>query len=1109
MYRWIQSFGKYHHVVLGKRLCSYYAGEKLHGYTITSVEKVQDFNLISLELIHDKTGARHCHVIKDDSNNCFSVAFATTPKDDSGVAHILEHTVLCGSTKYPIRDPFFKMLTRSFSTFMNAFTGPDFTMYPFSTQNKEDFYNILSVYCDAVFFPNLSKLDFLQEGWRLEHSNAQEINSEIKLKGVVLNEMKGYSNNSGYIFGQTILKGLFPSHTYGSCSGGDPLVIPSLSHEELVNFHRLHYHPSNAIFYTYGNLPLEMHLKNIGEVISQFEPTSSSTLVLSESNWTEPKEITVRGPQDPNIADNENNLTVAVSYKLPTINDRYMNTVMSVITDVFVTGTQSKFYEALIMSGLGSDFAPGTGYHDYTKDSYFTVGVKGVSRDNVQKVLYAIESVWRNVAEKGVEASQVAAVLHQKEISKKHQTSSFGLHLGVGILGAWLHDTKPAEYLQLDSHIKQFKELNSSGKYIRDIVKEHFIANKHKLTVTLIPDEEYGKKLVDSENMILHEKTKLLTQEDKEFLQKQALELQSAQDTVQDVSCLPCIRLSDVPSNPLHYDVGTYNIEGVPVQIYSGPTNGISYLRILISDCDLAGEQVSLLPLYSNILSAVGAGGRSYQDCDLEKMLRTGSFSCSTHGAVNKNKMDKFKLGTLLSSYCLNENIPYMYSLWQDLLNNPNFQEIDRIKAVLDAEVAGQKDLITSSGHMFALTRSRSYISPYGEVNEQISGLKQTQTVQQFHSDDVQKLANEVAGTHVSHSDRSLFSIAVNATSDKVDDNLEAISQLVRGIPDIRSGKDYGIESREIIAVQSTNEFVEIRNLGINFCARSYRAVPASHSDAPNLTLLSSLLSSKFLHREIREKGGAYGSGAIFSEQAFSFFSYRDPNNLKTLSVYDNAVDWAYNGIFTDQQLEEAKISVIAKLDAPIAPGKRGLSTFLGGLSFEERKIFRSGLLSATCQDLKEVADIVIKQVLHYATQMDFSVGSLHTTEKEMKSEMVRLMKAVNVSSVADLKKSALNKLNKGPLVDFLENLVELFDNSLDLCKAAVSSVDEMKTKVMDTQNQLLIRQKEDLASVKDTVQIKMKSWADVVKKSDKQTRQLTAKSVKEAVKAVNEEEER
>lgn len=256
------------HVRQCTRQFSTQRGDKLHGYTVKSVEEVPELSLTAIELTHDKTGAKHCHIARDDANNSFNVAFATTPQDDSGVAHILEHTVLCGSEKFPCRDPFFKMLTRSLSTFMNAFTGPDFTMYPFSTQNTKDYYNLLSVYSDAVFHPNLTQLDFLQEGWRLEQSELDNAQSDLQLKGVVFNEMKGYNNNSGYFYGQGVLNNLLPSNTYKNCSGGDPLAIPSLSHDQLREFHKSHYHPSNAIFYTYGNMPLEQHLEYINGVLA-------------------------------------------------------------------------------------------------------------------------------------------------------------------------------------------------------------------------------------------------------------------------------------------------------------------------------------------------------------------------------------------------------------------------------------------------------------------------------------------------------------------------------------------------------------------------------------------------------------------------------------------------------------------------------------------------------------------------------------------------------------------------------------------------------------------------------------------------------------------------
>ena len=935
---------------------SYAAGDKLHGYTVTSVDDVPDFNLTSVELVHDKTGARHSHVVRDDSNNSFSVAFATTPMDDTGVAHILEHTALCGSQKYPIRDPFFKMLTRSFSTFMNAFTGPDFTMYPFSTQNKQDYYNLMSVYCDAVLFPNLNKLDFLQEGWRLEPSTLDDVTSDIVFKGVVFNEMKGYTNNSGYIFGQNVLNNLLPSHTYRSVSGGDPLAIPSLSHDQLVQFHKTHYHPSNAIFYTYGDLPLEEHLEKINDLLNKFEPITANTLVPSEPAWSSPRSITVRGPHDPSIADNSKNITVAVSYKLPAVNDRYSDTALSIVTDVLTSGAQSKFYEALILSELGSDFAPDTGLHTYTKDSYFTIGLKGVAERDVEKVLGAIERVWEEVVEGGVDEEQVAAVLHQMEISKKHQSTMFGLHLGVGMLGAWLHGAKPAEYLELNSHLQKFKKLEESGGHIKDIVSEHFLKNQHRLTVTMIPDEKFGEKLNEKEAELLRHRTSKLTNDDKAALQKVAQQLRSEQDTTQDLSCLPCIQLSDIPAEPLHYPVEHTTVEGVPVQIYTGPTNGLSYLRCLISDFDVADAQESALPVYSAILSAVGAAGKTYQQCDLDKMLRTGKFSCGTHTAAHVDAMDKYTIGTVLSSYCLNDNIPYMYSLWQDLISKPRFSETDRIKALLDSSVAAQKDHITQSGHHYALTRSRSHISPLGELGEQLGGFKQAKTMQGYQSGDIQELVNEVVGTHVVHTDRSLFSIALNTTVDAVDENLEALSQLLRGIPDSVSGKDYGIINRDIATVESINEFIEISNLGVNFCARSYRGVPSAHPDASKLSLLASLMSSKFLHKEVREKGGAYGSGAMIAQQAFSFMSYRDPNNTKTLEVFDRAIDWATEGSFTDQHLEEAKISIVGKLDAPVAPGSRGVGEFLGGMSLEQRVAFRTGIIEATREDIASVA---------------------------------------------------------------------------------------------------------------------------------------------------------
>jgi len=338
-------------------------GSKLHGYTVESVTPVPDFDLTAVQLTHDQTGAQHLHVARKDSNNVFSVGFRTTPMDSTGVPHILEHTTLCGSQRYPVRDPFFKMLTRSLSTFMNAMTANDWTMYPFSSQNAKDFQNLLSVYLDCVFFPVLRELDFRQEGWRLEHKDPRDSSSEIIFKGIVFNEMKGYFANSESIFAQSLQNKLHPSHTYSNFSGGWPLNIPDLTWEALKEFHKKHYHPSNSRFFTYGDMPLSQHLEQIEQqALNRFERSTPSLEVPLELRWQEPREHHIHCGVDPMAADPKKQTTASISFLLAPITDPYESLVVSILSNLLVDGPASPFYQALLDANIGSDFSPMTGF---------------------------------------------------------------------------------------------------------------------------------------------------------------------------------------------------------------------------------------------------------------------------------------------------------------------------------------------------------------------------------------------------------------------------------------------------------------------------------------------------------------------------------------------------------------------------------------------------------------------------------------------------------------------------------------------------------------------------------------------------------------------------
>jgi hypothetical protein len=403
-------------------------GDRIAEYRIERIELLKEISSIFYALKHLSTGARHVHISNDDAENTFSVAFKTVPRDSTGVAHILEHTVLCGSKKYAVRDPFFSMLKRSLSTFMNAFTASDWTMYPFSTQNGKDFYNLMGVYLDAVFFPRLEELSFKQEGHRLEtekdpagHDPADD---RLVYKGVVYNEMKGAMSSPDQVMVRSILKALFPSSTYRYNSGGDPAEIPSLSHKQLKAFHRRHYHPSNSFFYTYGNLPLKNHLDFIEEqVLNQFNQIDPGTDVAPQSRWKSPRSVSYPYPFDPN-EDATKKYQVCLAWLTADIQDTFEILALTLLEQILLGNSASPLRKALIDSSLGSALCDGTGFDADNRDTLFVAGLKDVERTAADKIEEIIVDLFRDLVKKGIEKNLIDAAIHQIEFHRKEITNT-------------------------------------------------------------------------------------------------------------------------------------------------------------------------------------------------------------------------------------------------------------------------------------------------------------------------------------------------------------------------------------------------------------------------------------------------------------------------------------------------------------------------------------------------------------------------------------------------------------------------------------------------------------------------------------------------------------
>ena len=435
-------------------------GDTIGTYTVTGIDPLEEIDSTLFQLVHGPTGARHVHIGNQDRENTFGVAFRTVPADSTGVAHILEHTVLCGSEKYGVRDPFFSMLKRGLSTFMNAFTSSDWTMYPFSTQNRKDFYNLMDVYLDAAFFPKLDPLSFKQEGHRLEVKPAQTPDEpkELIYKGVVYNEMKGAMSSPNQIMGRSLVAALYPDTTYSNNSGGEPRDIPTLTHEALRAFHSRFYHPSNAFFYTYGDLPLADHLRVIEEkVLTRFTRIDPDSAVPAQPRWDRPKTADAHYPLAGD-EDTSNKFQACVAWLAADVKDSFETLVLSVLEQVLLGNAASPLRKALIDSNLGSALSDGSGFDPDMRDTMFACGLKDVAGDAAPKVEQLIFETLEHLVEKGVDRTMVASAIHQIEFHRKEITNTpypFGIKLLMSFTGPWIHEGDILPCLKFDQDLER------------------------------------------------------------------------------------------------------------------------------------------------------------------------------------------------------------------------------------------------------------------------------------------------------------------------------------------------------------------------------------------------------------------------------------------------------------------------------------------------------------------------------------------------------------------------------------------------------------------------------------------------------------------------------
>ncbi|MFW1972066.1 insulinase family protein [Acinetobacter bereziniae] len=920
---------------------------------------VEALDILVSEYKHKVTGAMHYHLATDHDENVFLVAFRTQPMDSKGEAHILEHTALCGSEKFPVRDPFFLMIRRSLNTFMNAFTAADWTAYPFATQNKKDFQNLLEVYMDAAFAANLNPLDFAQEGIRIELEDGQPV-----YKGVVFNEMKGaMSSPSDQLYHQ-LAHHLFPKTTYHYNSGGDPKDIPDLSYDELVTFYKSHYHPSNAIFMTFGDQSA-YHLQEQFEKLALSKFTKGETIYSKEEQrLTAPIEVQETYAVD--AEDLKDKTYHILSWLLPKTSDVKLRLGMRLVEGILLENSASPLRHYLETCGYAQSTGPIMGVDDSNYEMTFYCGVQGSNPEHAEAFRQGVLNILQDVASKPIDKDMVDAILHQIELHQREISGDgtpYGLTLILNGLGSAIHHNDPIHAWDVDTVIAEVKEELKDPMWLSNLIQVHLLDNPHRVQMTLVPDANKSALEAQEEKARLAKIGAALTDADKAEIIAQTEALKVRQETPDDLDLLPKVGLEDIPAElPIvQGQLREIICNGIdtPLNLYHAGTNGIYYQQVLIQIPD----QIVKSP-YFNLLSVlmgeVGAG--EYDYLQLQQLQTAVSGGLGMGASLRSKTDDKGQISAwlTLTTKSLTDRFDAI-GLLKLAFEQLRFDEKDRIIELLQQRKTRWASRLSGSGHSYAMQIASRQMSALAKRDYDNTGLGALNWL----GDLVAKIENdEVAYDEFIEELKSIHRGLMLAPKQFLlvceEHHSERLVEEVQIVWDKLSVDQAPVYLSKVEQDDSHADQAWLIQANVQFCASAYQAVEVSHPDAAPLMVLAGYLRNGFLHSAIREKGGAYGGGASYDGNAcaFRFYSYRDPRLAETFQDFEASLNWLLNKEQHAYQLEEAILGLVSSMDKPGSPAGEAITAcyaLLHGRTPAFRKQLRERLLNVTIDDLKRV----------------------------------------------------------------------------------------------------------------------------------------------------------
>lgn len=924
-------------------------GDAYKDFVVKRVLPLPELKAELIELEHGPTGAQVMHIANDDTENLFCLSFQTLPYNSNGVAHILEHTVLCGSKKFPVKDPFFAMTRRSLHTFMNALTGADFTCYPAASQVENDFYNLLEVYLDAVFYPNLRKESFWQEGHRLEF-----VKDKLEWKGIVYNEMKGALISPETRLWHSVMEALVPDLPYAHVSGGDPKVIPTLTYEELKAFHHQYYHPSRCLFFFYGNLPLKKHLDFLSEkCLKDVKKEAPLPPLPQQKRWTKPQER--RGLYPTTETDElDKKCYVALAWLTVPILDQETALALTLIDAILMETDASPLKYALLQSELC-----------VTADAFMDTEMSElpyvlICRGCKEADATALEElVLKTLREVEFDAELIEAALHQLEFSRTEivgDHAPFGLTLFFRSALAKQHNCLPENALLIHQLFSSLRKKISDPAYLPSLVKKYFLDNPHRLKVVLLPDPELIAKEEETEKLLLKEIEAKLSSEGKQEIIVRTDSLHRYQKEIegQSLECLPKVSLTDVPVLIRDYELKEHH----HVFYHENFTNQIVYADLLFDFSHIPEEDLPLAQFFISILPEVGAADRSYTDNLSYIQAHTGGIGASFAPYVLAQDSKALRPGVAIRGKALYRKSKELFHLLKEMAMSPRFDEEERIEELLLQTQSSLQTRLARNALRYATQLALSGTSIATKLSHLWYGLSFFNTINGLVADkNIKKLCQRLQELKESilslRSPHLVLSCDSAMVSHLKKNKFHGLLELPSHSVPVWTG------SYPLVPVSSQARPIATP---IASTCMAFKVSPYIHPHAPYLCLASHLFDNKVLHPKIREQGGAYQSGSSYMPGTgqFTFYAGRDPQIAHTLQVFEEAIVYVAEGKFTDRDLEEAKLGMIQQLDSPVPPGGRAIAAYTWwreGKTPEMRSHFRKALLQATRADIQRAVE--------------------------------------------------------------------------------------------------------------------------------------------------------